>query len=277
MEIKGLSLIGFSKGSQGEKSFKAIDPSTSMEMEPAFYAATEEETNRAADLAQQAFLVYSRKSGAVRAAFLRSIADHIEALGDSLTQRAMKETGLPEGRIKGETARTTGQLRLFASLAEEGSWVQARIDTAEPDRQPLPKPDIRSMKRPLGPVAVFAASNFPLAFSVAGGDTASALAAGCPVIVKAHSSHPGTSELVGQAILAAVEDMCLPEGTFSLLHGSGRVVGSALVSHPHIQAVGFTGSTSGGTALMKLASKRPQPIPVFAEMGSVNPVFILPE
>lgn len=277
MQINGLSLIGFSTGAQGNSSFKAIDPSTSEEIEPSFYAATAEETNRAADLAEVAFLKYSRRSGSERATFLRAIADQIESLGSALTQRAMLETGLPEGRIQGETARTTGQLRLFASLAEEGSWVQARLDSAQPDRQPIPKPDIRSMKRPLGPVAVFAASNFPLAFSVAGGDTASALAAGCPVIVKAHSSHPGTSELVAQAILAAVKATGMPEGTFGLLHGSGRVVGSALVTHPAVQAVGFTGSTSGGVALMKLASNRPQPIPVFAEMGSVNPVFILPE
>ena len=277
MEINGLSIIGSSRGTPGESSFKAIDPSTGSEIEPSFYAATADETNQAADLAQVAFLKYSRKTGAERAAFLRAIANQIEALGDTLTQRAMLETGLPEGRIQGETGRTTGQLRLFADLAEEGSWVQARIDTAEPHREPLPKPDIRSLNRPFGPVAVFAASNFPLAFSVAGGDTASALAAGCPVIVKAHSSHPGTSELVAQAILAAIQETGMPIGTFGLLHGSGRIVGSALVSHPSIQAVGFTGSTAGGTALMKLASSRPQPIPVFAEMGSVNPVFILPE
>ena len=276
MLINGLSLIGSSTGAQTDSSFKAIDPSTAQEIEPSFYAATADETNRAADLAQSAFLKYSRTSGAERAAFLLAIADQIEALGDTLTQRAMIETGLPEGRIKGETGRTTGQLRLFATVAEEGSWVEARIDTAEPNRQPLPKPDIRSMKRHLGPVAVFAASNFPLAFSVAGGDTASALAAGCPVIVKAHSSHPGTSELVGQAILAAIKETGMPTGTFSLLHGSGRVVGAALVTHPSIQAVGFTGSTAGGLALMKLASERPQPIQVFAEMGSVNPLFILP-
>jgi len=276
MQINGLSLIGSSTGSQGDSSFKAIDPSTALNIEPTFYAATADETNRAVDIAQRAFLSFSKKSGAERATFLRAIADQIEALGDTLTERAMVESGLPEGRIKGETGRTTGQLRLFASVAEEGSWVEARIDTALSDRQPIPKPDIRSMKRPLGPVAVFAASNFPLAFSVAGGDTASALAAGCPVIVKAHSSHPGTSELVAQAILAAITETGMPEGTFSLLHGSGRVVGSALVTHPSIQAVGFTGSTAGGLALMKLASQRPQPIPVFAEMGSVNPLFILP-
>ena len=180
MHINGLSLIGSSTGAQGDSSFKAIDPSTANEIEPPFFAASADETNRAADLAQNAFLHYSKKTGAERAAFLRSIADQIEALGDTLTQRAMAETGLPEVRIQGETGRTTGQLRLFATVAEEGSWVEARIDTALPDRQPLPKPDVRSMKRPLGPVAVFAASNFPLAFSVAGGDTASALAAGCP-------------------------------------------------------------------------------------------------
>lgn len=275
--VAGRSIIGFSNANQGTESTRAVDPSTGQELDPPIFSATSEEVEKAARLSEQAFLEYSQKSGKERARFLYEIADQIESLGDALTQRAMRETGLPEARIKGETARTTGQLRLFASLAEEGSWVQARIDTAIPDRQPLPKPDVRSMLRPLGPVVVFAASNFPLAFSTAGGDTASALAAGCPVIVKAHSSHPGTAEFIGQAVRAAAEKSGMPDGVFSLLFGGGRTVGSALVSHPAIKAVGFTGSTAGGTALMKLASERPEPIPVYAEMGSVNPVVLLPQ
>ncbi len=276
IQIKGNSIIGFSDASEGTESVKAVDPSTGNEIEPPFVSATSNEVEKAADLAHTAFLVYSKKSGVERAAFLNEIATQIEALGDTLTQRAMQETGLPEARIKGETGRTTGQLRLFATVAEEGSWAQARIDTAIPDRAPLPKPDIRSIQRPIGPVVVFAASNFPLAFSTAGGDTASALAAGCPVIVKAHSSHPGTAELIARAVQKAAQKTGMPGGVFSLLFGGGRSVGSALVSHPAIKAVGFTGSTAGGTALMKVASERSEPIPVYAEMGSVNPVILLP-
>ncbi|MEC7881763.1 MAG: aldehyde dehydrogenase (NADP(+)), partial [Verrucomicrobiota bacterium] len=206
---------------------------------------------------------------------LRKIADNIELISDELAALAPQETGLPEPRIKMETGRTCAQLRLFASVAEEGSWVGARIDHADQDRAPIPKPDTRSMKRPLGPVAVFCASNFPLAFSVAGGDTASALAAGCPVIVKAHQSHPGTAELVGQAVTSAVKDSGLPEGIFSLLYGPGRETGQSLVRHPKIKAAGFTGSRAGGQSLMKIASDRPEPIPFYAEMSSINPVFIL--
>ena len=275
--VTGRSIIGFSNANQGTDSTRAVDPSTGQELEPPIFSATSEEVEQAARLGEHAFLEYSQKSGKERARFLYEIADQIDNLGDVLTRRAMQETGLPEARIKGETARTTGQLRLFASLVEEGSWVQARIDTAISDRQPLPKPDVRSMQRPLGSVVVFAASNFPLAFSTAGGDTASALAAGCPVIVKAHSSHPGTAEYIGQAVRAAAEKTGMPDGVFSLLFGGGRTVGSALVSHPAVKAVGFTGSTAGGTALMKIASERLEPIPVYAEMGSVNPVVLLPK
>lgn len=276
IQIKGNSIIGFSDANEGNASVKAVDPSTGNEIEPAFVSATSNEVECAANLAQEAFLSYSKKSGAERANFLNEIAAQIEELGDTLTQRAMQETGLPEGRIKGETGRTTGQLRLFATVANEGSWAEPRIDAAIPDRAPLPKPDIRSMQRPVGPVVVFAASNFPLAFSTAGGDTASALAAGCPVIVKAHSSHPGTAELIARAIQKAAQKTGMPDGVFSLLFGGGRSVGSALVSHPAIKAVGFTGSTAGGTALMKIASERSEPIPVYAEMGSVNPVILFP-
>ena len=275
--VAGRSIIGFSNANQGTDSTRAVDPSNGQELDPPIFSATSEEVEQAARLSEHAFLEYSQKSGKERAGFLYEIADQIDNLGDTLTKRAMQETGLPEARIKGETARTTGQLRLFASVVEEGSWVQARIDTAIPDRHPLPKPDIRSIQRPLGPVVVFAASNFPLAFSTAGGDTASALAAGCPVIVKAHSSHPGTAEYIGQAVRAAAEKTGMPDGVFSLLFGGGRTVGSTLVSHPAVKAVGFTGSTAGGTALMKIASGRPEPIPVYAEMGSVNPVVLLPK
>jgi NADP-dependent aldehyde dehydrogenase len=207
---------------------------------------------------------------------LRGLAQGLESARDPIAARAQSETGLPAARLQSEMGRTCGQLRLFADLVEEGSWVDARIDTADPARRPLPKPDVRSMRRALGPVAVFGASNFPLAFSVAGGDTASALAAGNPVIVKAHPLHPGTSELVGQVVAAAVRRQALPEGTFSLLFDDGFGVARALVQHPLVQAVGFTGSRAGGEALTRLAAARPQPIPVFAEMGSVNPVLVLP-
>ena len=193
-----------------------------------------------------------------------------------LAERVSAETGLPPGRVAGETARTVGQLRLFAELVRGGGWRQVRIDPALPDRSPLPRPDLRQRSVPVGPVAVFGASNFPLAFSVAGGDTASALAAGCPVIVKGHPAHPGTSELVGRAIREAVVEHGLPEGTFSLLHGTSHELGTALVSDPRIQAVGFTGSRGGGLALVAAAQRRPEPIPVYAEMSSVNPVFLLP-
>lgn len=276
MNINGTSIIGFRAASASGDSSKAIDPSTGQAIEPPFYNVDATVVDEAATLAAQAFPIYSAKTNAERAAFLKEIADRIEGIGDELVARATQETGLPEMRIKGETGRTTGQLRLFASLIEEGSWSQARIDTAQPERAPLPKPDVRSMLRPLGPVVVFAASNFPLAFSTAGGDTASALAAGCPVIVKAHSSHPGTAELIAKAIQEAARQTGMPDGVFSLLFGSGRIVGSALVTHPAIKGVGFTGSTEGGTALMKLAGARPEPIPVYAEMGSVNPVVLLP-
>ena len=277
MEIQGNSIIGFNSAPQSDTSIKAINPSTGLEIEPPFYSAESETVEQAATLASQAFLIYSKKSSQERASFLNEIATQIESIGEPLVTRAMQETGLPEGRIKGETGRTTGQLRLFASLIEDGSWTQARIETALPDRAPLPRPDIRSMSRPLGPVVVFAASNFPLAFSTAGGDTASALAAGCPVIVKAHSSHPGTAELIARAVQKAAKITGMPDGVFSLLFGGGRSVGSALVTHPAIKAVGFTGSTAGGTALMEVAAKRSEPIPVYAEMGSVNPVVLLPE
>jgi NADP-dependent aldehyde dehydrogenase len=206
---------------------------------------------------------------------LRAIATRIEGLGAALGERMTAETALPAARVEGERGRTCAQLRMFADLIEDGSWADARIETARPDRAPLPKPDLRSMLVPSGPVAVFCAGNFPLAFSVAGGDTASALAAGCPVIVNAHSGHPGTAELVGLAVVEAARETGMPEGVFSLLYGAGHDVGQALVRHPAVRGVGFTGSRTGGTALMALAAARPVPIPVFAEMSSVNPIFIL--
>ncbi len=228
-------------------------------------------------LAGEAFQAYRQTTGEARAAFLERIGDEIMAIGDALIARAHVETGLPEARLTGERARTVNQLRLFAQVAREGSWVDARLDTAMPDRQPVPKPDLRRMLVPIGPVVVFGSSNFPFAFSVAGGDTASALATGNPVIVKAHSGHPGTSELVAGAVARAVQSCGLPPGVFSMLHGAGKVIGMALVRHPSTTAVGFTGSRAAGRALFDAASARPAPIPVFAEMSSVNPVFILPE
>jgi len=275
--FQGTSLIGNQRGQGTEAPIHGINPATGETLQPAYPTATEAEVNQACELAQSAFAKYSQTSGREKAAFLRKIADNIEAIVEQLVERAPAETGLPEPRIRMETGRTCNQLRLFATLVEEGSWVDARIDLANPDRQPIPKPDTRSMLRPVGPVVVFCASNFPLAFSTAGGDTASALASGCPVIVKAHHAHPGTAELVGQAVQKAVQESGLPEGTFSLLYGSGRTVGNQLVQHPAIKAVGFTGSRAGGRALFDLAAARPEPIPVYAEMSSINPVIILPE
>ncbi len=276
MNLQGRSLIAGSLDATGGREFHAVNPANGETLEPLFHSATVDGIDRAARLASKAFSRYGRTSGAERGAFLRAIAERLEAHGNDLVARAGLETALPEPRLRGELGRTTSQLRMFASLAEEGSWVDARIDHGDPGRKPLPKPDVRSMLRPLGPVAVFGASNFPLAFSVAGGDTASALAAGCPVIVKAHPSHPGTSELAGMAILEAVEACSLPDGVVSLLFDAGHEGGVALVRHPAIRAVGFTGSRRGGTALMEIAASRPEPIPIYAEMGSINPVFVLP-
>lgn len=276
MELTGLSFIGFERGSRNGSSFQAFAPTTGEPVQPVYRAATLQELDRAAQLAAEAFPIYSQTSGKARAAFLRRIADGFESHRDDLAQRAHLETALPLPRLTGEVNRTANQFRLFASVVEDGSWVQARIDPAMPDRQPLPRPDLRAMLRALGPVAVFGASNFPLAFSVGGGDTASALAAGCPVIVKAHAAHPGTGEIAGRIIVDAVAAESLPAGTFSMLFGAGVEIGAALVKHPHIRAVGFTGSLRAGRALMDAAASRPEPIPCFTEMSSGNPVFILP-
>jgi alpha-ketoglutaric semialdehyde dehydrogenase len=276
MELTGLSFIGLQRGSRDGASFQAFAPQTGEPLQPVFRSATQQELDRAARLANEAFASYSQTSGKTRAAFLRRIADGLESHRDALAQRAHLETALPMPRLTGEVGRTANQLRMFAGVVEEGSWVQARIDPALPDRQPLARPDIRSMLRALGPVAVFGASNFPLAFSVGGGDTASALAAGCPVIVKAHPAHPGTSELAAAIICESVIAKDLHPGVFSMLFDSGVAIGTALVKHPLIRAVAFTGSLRAGRALMDLAAARPDPIPCFTEMSSGNPVFILP-
>lgn len=276
MELKGRSIIGWASGAAGGREFTAINPATAQAVQPSYVCASPDEVNRAVQLAAQAFEKYRRLSGKEKGAFLREIAKGIEGIADALAVRTSQESGLPEGRIRSETGRTVFQLRLFAGLVEEGSWVRARLDRPDAARKPIPKPDLRSVWRPLGPVAVFGSSNFPLAFSVAGGDTASALAAGNPVIVKAHSAHPGTSEMVGEVIRAAARTCKMPEGIFSLIFGAGAEVGMALVKHLLVKAVGFTGSQSGGRALMDAAAARPEPIPVYAEMGSTNPVFLLP-
>lgn len=276
MTITGQQLIGNNLSASNDNFFSAVDPKTGKELPEAFYEATAEEVDQAVRLAEKAFESYRKKQPTEIATFLDQIAEEIMALGDTLIDRAMQETALPEGRLKGERGRTVNQLKLFAEVVREGSWVDARIDQGDPGRQPAPKPDVRQMLRPLGPVGVFGASNFPLAFSVAGGDTASALAAGCTVVIKGHPAHPGTSELVGQAMLEAARKTGMPEGVCSLIQGVSHAVGEYLVGHPLIQAIGFTGSFRGGKALFDLANRRPSPIPVFAEMGSVNPVFVLP-
>jgi 2,5-dioxopentanoate dehydrogenase len=276
VNLSGQSIVGFRRGTSTGESFYAANPVSGEHLEPSFSAASSDDLEHAARLAHEAFPTYSHASGPEKAAFLRSIATNIEGVTDAVVERAHLETALPKGRLQAETNRTCAQLRLFAQVVEEGSWVMARVDRADPNRKPAPKPDIRSMLRPLGPVAVFGASNFPLAFSVAGGDTASALAAGNPVIVKAHPAHPGTSEIVGSALQESVRHCGLPEGVFSLLFDGGTRVGSMLVKHPLVKAIGFTGSRSAGRALMDLVAARSEPIPFFAEMSSTNPVFVLP-
>jgi NADP-dependent aldehyde dehydrogenase len=275
MAISGELFIGSQRVKKSE-TFFANSPATGQKLEPAFSAAGPEEIERACSLAWAAFETYRELDPELRARFLETAADQIMALGDELLERAHAESGLPLARLTGERGRTVGQLRLFADELRKGGWLGIRIDPAMPDRKPLPRSDLRLRKIPLGPVVVFGASNFPLAFSVAGGDTASALAAGCPVIVKGHSAHPGTSDLVAQAMTAAVKACGLPEGVFSLLNGNSRALGAGLVAHPHVKAVGFTGSRTGGLALVKIANERPEPIPVYAEMSSINPVVLLP-
>ena len=260
-------------GSEGR--LRALDPSTGQPLDPWFTALSTGQLTAATRAAQEAFTTYRDTTPAQRAAFLEGIAQQIEALGDELLERAAAESGLPLARVTGERGRTTGQLRLFADVARRGDHLGVRIDPALPQREPAPRPDLRMRQVPLGPVAVFGASNFPLAFSTAGGDTASALAAGCPVVVKAHPAHPGTAQLVGQAITHAARRTGMPAGVFSLVHGVGTDLGQALVTDPRIAAVGFTGSRAGGLALVAAAASRPRPIPVYAEMSSVNPVVLL--
>ncbi len=271
------NLIGKNYLPETGKKFKAVDPALGTDLPGEFYAASISEADAAVNLADKAFGEYRDTDKNKRAAFLRGIADEIKALNDAIIERAMGESGLPAQRLQGELNRTTNQLYMFADLLEEGSWVEAIIDTAIPDRKPLPRIDIRKMMVPIGPAVVFGASNFPLAYSVAGGDTAAALASGCPVVVKAHPAHPGTSALVAEAIKKAAEQHNMPEGVFSILYDDGFAIGEALVKHPKTKIVTFTGSLKGGMALMKMARERDEPIPVFAEMGSINPVILLPQ
>ena len=277
MQLTGLNYIGSKTSGTGDKTFQGSDPALNQMLEPKFHDATASEINAAMQAAHAAFAIYSKKSASERAAFLNAIATEMEALGDELLNKAVQETALPLARITGERGRTTGQLRMFANLIEEGSWVDARIDHALPDRKPLPRNDIRRMNIPMGPVVVFGASNFPLAFSACGGDTASALASGCTVVVKAHPSHPATSELSILAVIKAAKATGMPDGVVSLIQGVSHEVSIGLVKHPLTTAVGFTGSLRAGRVLFDAAAARPNPIPVYAEMGSINPVFILPQ
>lgn len=274
--LTGKNYIGFSLSADGSKTFKTFNPKENNENDQVFYEASSDEINQAVELAHQAFQTYRTINSKQKSAFLKAIADEILALGDSLIHLVMQEAGLTYDRVVGERARTLWQLQMFADLLNEGSWVNATIDTAHPHRTPAPKPDLRKMLIPLGPVVVFGASNFPLAYSTAGGDTVSALAAGCPVIVKSHPMHAGVSELVASAIIKAAQKTGMPNGVFSHLNSSGIEVGIQLVKHPLVKAVGFTGSINGGRTLFDLANQRPEPIPVFAEMGSINPVILLP-
>ncbi len=271
------NLIGYTYQPQTGNKFNAFNPALGVDLPGDFYPASLEEVDEAMNLAAKAFAVYKNIGRDKKAAFLRSIAEEIKALNEQIIERAVAESGLVAApRLQGEFNRTVNQLLMFADLVEEGSWVEAIVDTAIPDRKPLPRVDIRKMMVPLGPAVVFGASNFPLAYSVAGGDTAAALASGCPVVVKAHPAHPGTSALVAGAIKKAAEKSGMPEGVFSILYDNGFSIGEALVKHPITKIVTFTGSLNGGLALMKMARERDEPIPVFAEMGSINPVVLLP-
>ncbi len=273
MDIIGKSHVGFSRLGGGSKKFKTFNPQTNSDNPWEFIEASKEETSRAVEMAWQAFKVYRNIAGVKRADFLNAIADEIEKI-DNLVETYCLESGLPEGRAKGEMGRTIFQLRSFANLLQNDAWKRISIDEAQPERMPIPKSDLRQSLLPLGPVAVFGASNFPLAYSTAGGDTASALASGCPVVVKSHPMHAGTGELIADAVVRAAKATGMPEGVFSNLNSSGIDVGTWLVQHPNIKAVGFTGSIRGGRALFDLAAQRDEPIPVFAEMGSINPVIL---
>lgn len=274
MKLEGYLLLGGETVQGTEPPVQGIDPATGQQLEPVYSGASVAQIEHACQLADAAFDLFRNTHPHQRAELLETIAEEIEAIGEPLIERARQESGLPEARLIGERGRTCNQLRLFASLLRNGGWQELYIDPAMPDRTPMPRSDLRYQLLPLGPVAVFGASNFPLAFSVAGGDTASALAAGCPVVVKAHPAHPGTSELVGRAIQRAVQRCGMTAGVFALLFGDGNALGQALVAHPSIKAVGFTGSRAGGIALMQIAQARPEPVPVYAEMSSINPVIL---
>ncbi|KGT92862.1 hypothetical protein NG99_13040 [Erwinia typographi] len=275
MNILGENFINGERSKQGSLTLKSVDAHSGEALPWTFYQATEREADLACRAAEQAFPLFHTTSPAQRALFLEAIADELDATGDDFIQLVMRETALPEGRIRGERGRTSGQMRLFASVLRRGDFLGARIDTALPERTPLPRPDLRQMQRAVGPVAVFGASNFPLAFSTAGGDTASALAAGCPVVMKAHGGHMATADCVANVIVQAARKTGMPAGVFNMIFGNS--IGQALVRHPAIQAVGFTGSLKGGRALCDIAAARPDPIPVFAEMSSINPMILLPD
>ncbi|GAA1140515.1 aldehyde dehydrogenase (NADP(+)) [Nesterenkonia lutea] len=272
-DLTGRSIIAGERVTGGGRTINGYNPATNEILEPGYSLIDESQLTAATEAAAEAFESFSQLDPETHAAFLEKVAENIEAAAEPLTERVMAETGLPQARVQGERGRTVNQLRLFAAVVRQGDFRGTRWDTADPERQPLPKPDVRQRMIPLGPVAVFGASNFPLAFSVAGGDTASALAAGCPVVFKAHNAHPGTSEIVGAAITAAVKEIGMHPGVFSLIYGPGASIGQALASDPAIKAVGFTGSRGAGLALMKAAAAREVPIPVYAEMSSINPVF----
>ncbi len=274
MNLNGNLIIGSNEVAGLEKEVSAKNPSTNDVLSPSYKGASSEQLQQACELANKAFQIYKNTSFEQRSKFLETIAEEIENVKETLLKITPEETGLPEARITGETGRTINQIKMFAEFVKNSKHTDATIDEAMPDRQPLPRPDLRLRNIAIGPVAVFGASNFPLAFSVAGGDTASALAAGCPVIVKAHSSHPRTSEIIGKCIQNAVKKNNLPEGTFSLLFGSGNIIGQGLVKNKYIKAVGFTGSRNGGLQIVKSAQNRDEPIPVYAEMSSINPVFV---
>ncbi len=272
----GLQILGASTSAELDDTYTGIDPRDGSELPGAFHEASDAEIDRAVSAAYQAFDAFRTTTAEQRATLLDTIADTAMAAGDELLQRASAETGHPIERCAAERGRAVSQARLFAEMVREGSWVDARIDHAEPTRQPLPKPDVRSMQLAIGPIAVFGASNFPIAISVLGADTISAFAAGCPVIVKGHPAHPGTCEIAAEIIRTAIAKCDLPADIFSLIHGRSHRVGAELVKHPQLAAAAFTGSLKGGRALFDIANSRPQPIPLYAEMGSVNPIFILP-
>ncbi|WP_442113876.1 aldehyde dehydrogenase (NADP(+)) [Pseudomonas sp. NUPR-001] len=274
-DIIGHNYIGGARSAAGTVTLYSHDASSGEALPYPFYQATPGEVDAAAQAAAQAYPTFRNLSAERRAHFLEAIAAQLDALGSDFIELVTRETALPNARILGERGRTSGQLRLFAQVLRRGDFLAARIDRAQPDRQPLPRADIRQYRLGVGPVAVFGASNFPLAFSTAGGDTAAALAAGCPVVFKAHSGHMASAEQVADAIIRAAELTGMPKGVFNMIYGAG--VGAALVKHPAIQAVGFTGSLKGGRALCDMAAARPQPIPVFAEMSSINPVLLLPQ